>query len=173
MHPTLAPWADFNVAVAGASAALAGLIIVAMSVNLDDILAAPAIPARAGAAIGALTLTVTAACLPLIPDQSLFLLGVEVLIGGLIAVLLGVVATVAIYRAGDPDPDAGLPPAPPRRQLPVKALLSLTSPVLFTLGGGFLATGNTNGLNWVAAGAITSIIGGVGFAWIALVEIRR
>ena len=41
MNPALEPWKDFNVAVAGASAALAGLLIVAMSVNVDAILAAP------------------------------------------------------------------------------------------------------------------------------------
>ncbi len=42
-------WTNFFVVVAGASAALAGLVIVALSVNLDRILEHPHQPARAGA----------------------------------------------------------------------------------------------------------------------------
>ena len=51
--------------------------------------------------------------------------------------------------------------------------MNAVAPVLFTVGGVILATGNADGLNWVAAGSIVSIVAGVLFAWIALVEIRR
>lgn len=173
MNPLLEPWKDFNVAVAGSSAALAGLLIVAMSVNVDAILAAPAIVSRSGSAIGSLTLAVTAACLPLVPDQSIVLLGAEILVGGLICLFLALVAARGIYASRTAAPDPSLPPPPRHPQLVAKAAMNLAAPALFTVGGAVLLADNPAGLNWVAGGAIVSIIAGVGFAWIALVEIRR
>ncbi|GAA3031397.1 hypothetical protein GCM10010528_10740 [Gordonia defluvii] len=173
MHPLLEPWANFNVAVAGASAALAGLIIVAMSVNLDGTLLASPIPARAGASIGALTLAVAASCLALIPDQSLVLLGVELLAGGLATLWIALLAVRRIYRARSNvalDPQR---PSPLRLWWPGKVAMHLAPPVLFTVGGGVLVTGNAHGLNWIAAASIIAIVTGVAFGWIALVEVRR
>ena len=51
--------------------------------------------------------------------------------------------------------------------------MNLAAPALFTVGGAILLADNASGLDWVAAGSIVSIIAGVVFAWIALVEIRR
>src|SRR4051812_48838511 len=80
-------WHDFFVAMAGASAALAGLVMVALSVNIKAILALPSLPARAGAAVGSLVLAVVICGLALIPGQPAALLGAEVLVGaGLAAV---------------------------------------------------------------------------------------
>jgi hypothetical protein len=42
------PWHDFGVAAAGSSAALAGLVFVAVSINLDRILTHPWLPDRVG-----------------------------------------------------------------------------------------------------------------------------
>ena len=44
-------WSDFAVMTGGASAALAGLLIVAMSINVEQILAFADLPERAAAAL--------------------------------------------------------------------------------------------------------------------------
>jgi len=164
MDTALPGWSDFNVAVAGAGAALAGLLIVAMSVNITRILEAQTLPARAGASIGALVLGLAAACLALVPGQPVWLLGLEVLAGAVLAWVLEAFAVRAILRErgqGGPAGRAG------------KVLAGVLPPAAFTVGGLLLAAGNANGYTWVAAGSVLAIIGSVLFSWVALVEILR
>ncbi|SNS82262.1 hypothetical protein SAMN04488107_3903 [Geodermatophilus saharensis] len=52
-------WHDLAVAAVGATAALTGLLFVAVSTNLDRILAFPTLPRRAAATLG---LGIAAAC---------------------------------------------------------------------------------------------------------------
>jgi len=54
MEEPFASWSEFNVAVAGAGAALGGLLIVALSVNIQKIAESRGLAARAGASIGSL-----------------------------------------------------------------------------------------------------------------------
>jgi hypothetical protein len=49
-------WKEFFVTAAGASATLVGLVIVAISVNVQRILDAPQLPSRGGATVAALVL---------------------------------------------------------------------------------------------------------------------
>jgi hypothetical protein len=71
-------------AVAGASAALAGLLFVALSINLERILKGRGLPGRAGEAI-ILLLTVLVVCtFGLVPGQSPRVLGAELLGFGLL-----------------------------------------------------------------------------------------
>ena len=62
--PTMADefelWSEFNVAMVGATAALAGLVIVASSVNIGEIIKARSLTARLGAGIAALVLAIVA-----------------------------------------------------------------------------------------------------------------
>jgi hypothetical protein len=74
-------WTDFGVGVAGASAALAGLVFVAVSINLSEILKYRNLPGRA-----ALTLFVTpliVGFLLLVPGQPGAALGTELLVAGI------------------------------------------------------------------------------------------
>jgi hypothetical protein len=48
MSTTMADWSNFFVAEVGAAAALTGLIVVAVSINLTRILSFEQLPARAG-----------------------------------------------------------------------------------------------------------------------------
>jgi modulator of FtsH protease len=68
--------------------ALAGLLFVALSINLDRILKGPGLPGRAGEAI-VLLLTVLVACtFGLVPGQSPRVLGAELLGFGLLPWLI-------------------------------------------------------------------------------------
>src|SRR5262249_36632330 len=77
--PILTPmWSNFFVAAAGASAALAGLVFVAVSLNIQRILQFQNLPARAAAAISALILILVSSVAALIP-QGATPLGAEIL----------------------------------------------------------------------------------------------
>ena len=80
-----AGWGDFYVALGGAGAALAGLVMVGISVSLTEILADHSLPARAAAAIGSLILVVVVAGVGLIPGEPAPTLGIEILVGTLLA----------------------------------------------------------------------------------------
>jgi hypothetical protein len=77
-------WSDFFVAVAGASAALAGLVFVAVSINVDRILGLPGLPDRALATVMLLLSVVLVSLLALIPGQSRGALAAELLVVGLV-----------------------------------------------------------------------------------------
>ncbi len=84
MNSPTADWANFFVAEVGASAALAGLIVVAISINLTRILAFPPLPARAAESLLMLTGALVLASFGLMPGQPLAMFGVEVLAIGLV-----------------------------------------------------------------------------------------
>jgi hypothetical protein len=99
-----AGWADFNVAMAGAWAALAGLIIVAISVNLEPLLQGKTLPSRAAASIATLVLAISAACLGLMPAQPVWLLGLEIVIG---AVIVWAIEARTIFLIADDGASTG------------------------------------------------------------------
>jgi hypothetical protein len=72
-------WEDFAIAQVGASAALAGLVLVSVSVNLDRVLAEPSAPPRVAEALVALLALLVAATALLVPRQPLWLVGAELL----------------------------------------------------------------------------------------------
>lgn len=163
MSATFDGWTDFNVAMAGASAALAGLIIVSLSVNLERILAAPSVPARARSSLCCLILALAASCLALMPDQRLWLYGLEVAVGVVIVLLTVVSAMRAIYA----DTQA------PGLVRAAKSVALVIAPALFAVGAVILLTGGASGLYWVAAGSVAAIAVGIVLAWVALIEVLR
>jgi len=76
-------WTDLFVASAGASAALAGLVFVAVSINVDRILKFEGLPERALETVLMLLIVVLVSIVGLIPGQSTTALGAEVLALGL------------------------------------------------------------------------------------------
>ncbi|HEV2727829.1 MAG TPA: hypothetical protein VGV34_06015, partial [Solirubrobacterales bacterium] len=76
-------WSDLFVATAGASAALAGLLFVAVSVNVDRILAVKGLPERGLETIVLLVGVLLVSIVALIPGQGEVALGLELVALGL------------------------------------------------------------------------------------------
>src|SRR5688500_10323089 len=100
MPESLEGWSDFNVAMVGATAAFAGLLIVAMSVNISTIMASASLPPRAAASIAALVLAIVACALGLVPGQPVWAYGVEVLVATLFAAVFQAHAMRVIGQIG-------------------------------------------------------------------------
>jgi tetrahydromethanopterin S-methyltransferase subunit D len=72
-----AEWTDFSVAVVGASAALTGLLFVAVSINIEQILAVDALAGRALSTMILFVVPLLVGILVLVPDQSPAAFGLE------------------------------------------------------------------------------------------------
>ena len=156
-------WSEFFVATAGAAAGLAGLIIVAMSVNIEVIVAAPAMPSRAGSTIANLVLVVVVAIAGLIPALNDLAYSVVVLVVAAAALVFAVDSAVRIYRHREDSPPGAAV---------LKSLVGVTPVALTIVGGVLLAFGQGSGLYWVAAGIIAAFVASVLNAWVLLVELR-
>ena len=156
-----AGWGDFYVALGGAGAALAGLVMVGISVSLTEILADHSLPARAAAAIGSLILVVVVAGVGLIPGEPP--LGIEILVGTLLATVQHV---IAIRRMTSES-------TRPVATLVARSAVAAVQLVPLAVGSILLIASNASGLYWIAAGMILIIIGSVLSAWVLLIEIRR
>ncbi|MEJ0067259.1 MAG: hypothetical protein WDM85_19135 [Caulobacteraceae bacterium] len=161
----IAAWRDFFTACAGASAALAGLIFVALSVNIARILEFEHLPARAAAAMGALMLILTVSLAVLAPQPPAWL-GGEVLGLTLLAWLL------QIGSACDSGAAARKYGRPARRTR-LGDRLRQVQMAPYAIGGVLLIAGADAGLAWIALGAVAVFILSVVNAWVLLVEILR
>jgi hypothetical protein len=164
MSEALDGWTDFNVAMVGATAALAGLLIVAMSVNIAEIMKSPTLPPRAASSIAALVLAIAAGALGLVPGQPDVAYGIEVLVGAAIASAFQVHAIRVIARD---DPISGFD----RFAKSTAGVLPIGG---FLLGGVLIVTGSAAaGLVAVAVGSVLAIIAAIIIAWVVLVEVLR
>jgi modulator of FtsH protease len=159
-----ADWGNFFVAEVGASAALSGLVVVAISINLARILSVPQLPGRAAEAlivlVGVLALTSAA----LVPNQPITLFGAETLAIGLVMFL---VPLVIQWRAVTPPSDV------PLWRRYVRVVINAVASLPIVAAGVMLGLGSDAGLYAVAAGVIFSLMAGVFSAWVLLIEILR
>ncbi|GAA3643840.1 hypothetical protein GCM10022200_29760 [Microbacterium awajiense] len=156
-------WTDFNVAMVGATAALAGLVIVAASVNIADIVKAPALVARLAAAIAGLVLALVGSAtglMPALPDAAYG----GVMIAAAVAVgLFAVQASRRIFENRDPA----------NRLRVLKAVTGFIAPLAYLVGGVLLTAGVAGGTTWFAAGSIIAIMAALAVSWVVLVEVLR
>jgi len=155
-------WHDLFVATAGASAALAGLVFVAVSINLDRILKLEGVPERALETVILLVGALVVSVIALIPEQSHQALGAELLVFSLLLCLF--VARLPRIRATGNEPRAGLVG---------RWTIRLTGTLLFLIGSISLLACAGGGLYWIVAGILFAIVGAVANAWVLLVEILR
>lgn len=157
-------WHDLFVAVAGASAALAGLVFVAVSINLERILSYEGLPERALETLLLLLGVLVVSIVCLMPGQGHVALGLELL--GAAALVTLIVLRLPRTRAEE----TGREPTQWRLSRLGVRLMGTVPLVLGALSVLFEAGG---GLYWIVAGVILAIVGAVANAWVLLVEILR
>ena len=156
-------WSEFNVAMAGATAALAGLVIVAASVNISEIVKSRTLTARLLAGIAALVLALTVSALGLVPRIDGVWLGTLTLVSALLASVFQIHATRLIARDTDPAD----------RARPLKYLVGFLPIAAYLVAGVFVAVGHPVGLYLAAAGCLLAIVSAIVVSWVALVEVLR
>jgi hypothetical protein len=158
-----APWHDLFAALAGAAAALTGLLFVAVSINQAQILKYRALPVRVAETLSVLGGLLLLAVFMLVPGQSRAVLGIELLaLGALLAGgLLG--GRLRLSREPD-DPWAWT-------VVPVAVVLAGTVPMI--VAGISLLAGAGGGLYWLVAAVVLGMAGALFNAWILLIEIQR
>jgi modulator of FtsH protease len=144
-------------------AALAGLLFVAVSLNLDNILKSTMLPARAAETLAILLFVMISSALALVP-QDVELLGAEILI---IAAPLTAITARSQLKFQRQNPDL------PLQWSVSRAAASGVALVPGMIAGVSLAAHWTGGLYWLVPTALLGIAGAVYSAWVLLVEIVR
>jgi modulator of FtsH protease len=156
-------WTDLFVATTGASAALAGLVFVAVSINIERVLAFPGLPERALETILLLVAVLLVSVVGLIPGQSSAALGLELLFVSL--VIGGAIARLPTVR-GDTKGER-------RVWLVSRWAVRVTAMVPLIVAGVSLLAESGGGLYWLVAGIVFAVTGAIANAWVLLVEILR
>jgi hypothetical protein len=159
-----AAWANFFVAEVGAAAALSGLVIVAISINLQRILSFPQLPGRAAEMLIMLVGALLACSFGLMPGQPLRLFGGEILGTGLF-----MTASPILIQARH----LSVIKTQPLTWWLWRHLIALCAGVPVLIGGCYLVAGASGGLYWVAAGVTATLAATVWNAWVLLIEILR
>lgn len=156
-------WSEFNVAMAGATAALAGLVIVAASVNIAEIVKSRTLTARLLAGIAALVLALAVSALGLVPGLDLTWYGVLIIVATLLMSVFQVNVTRLIARD----------PSPADRARPLKYLIGFLPLAAYLVAGVLVAVGHPSGLYLAATGCLLAIVSAIVVSWVALVEVLR
>jgi modulator of FtsH protease len=156
-------WAGFFGAELGAAAALTGLVMVAISINLGRILAEPGLPGRAAETFVAPCGVMVACSFALVPGQPASVLGIELTFCG--AAMLAA-SLISILRARLTMPGAW------RYRLARLAMVGISAPP-FVVSGLLLCAGSPAALYWLVPGVVASLVMTLLNAWVILVEILR
>jgi modulator of FtsH protease len=156
-------WENFFFAEVGASAALVGLLFVAVSINLAKILAIPFLPGRAFEALVVLFMVLLISTFALVPGQSTTALGIEIASSGFFgwAMTLYVQSrfrTHASHKA---------------MWLVTRVIATQLATVPMMIAGGSLLAQRGGGLYWTVAGVVATFFAALIDAWVLLVEIHR
>jgi modulator of FtsH protease len=162
-------WHDFFLAQAGAAGVLTGLVFVAVSINLQQILSDPGsgLAGRAAEALILLVAVLTASVLLLVPGQGTTLIGGEVLLVGLVA--WGWIVMIQLQRLRNWRTMPSYLRGPFLLRVAICQIATLP---LIVAGIAILAVG-MGGLYWLVAGMVFSILAALFEAWVLLVEINR
>jgi hypothetical protein len=155
-------WSELFVASASASAALTGLLFVAVSINVERILKNDGLPERALETLMLLLSVVIVSLVGLIPGQSTTALGVELLVVGL---LFGSGIALLMRKS--------LPASREHTWTASRLLETVPGTLPFVIGAVSLLAESGGGLYWTVGGIVGALVGAVISAWVLLVEILR
>jgi modulator of FtsH protease len=156
-------WSDFAVMLGGAFAALAGLLFVAVSINVREIVGTTGLPARALETLVLFTTPLVVAIFLLVPDQGHRTVGAE---------LLGVAAVVGVVLARQNQrsrSDTHIPRGSRAFRVVVHGIVFAA----VVAAGATLLAGTGGGLYWIVPATVAALAGGLTNAWVLLVEILR
>jgi modulator of FtsH protease len=157
-------WSAFFSAEVSASAALTGLIFVAVSINLAKIIGHKWLVARAAKALLTLTGVLLASTLCLVPGQHLSSLGAELtILGGMLWI-----AATGSHRAASHDN-----PYITTRQKVLQSVLTQFSAIPFPAAGLSLLFSWGGGLHWLVMGTVFALIAALMDGWVLLIEVLR
>jgi modulator of FtsH protease len=157
-------WHDFAIATAGAGAALAGLLFVAISINVREILDDATLPTRAAGALVTLTTPLVLSLLLLIPTGSDDAVAVCLLAGAL-------TSTAALWHANRPSRRGSHRTM--RAWWFASGMPALVMSVAMLLAAIGLLTTSFGGLYWLTLAVIVAVVWGLLQAWVLLIEILR
>ena len=162
-------WHDFFLAQAGAAGVLTGLVFVGVSINLEKIVSqsGSGLTGRAAEALILLLAVLTASSLLLVPGQSISLIGGEVLVVGAAAYVWIVTIQVLHLR------NWSTIPSELRLPLVLRVTVSQISTLPPVIAGIAVLTVGFDGLYWLVAGMVFSMLAAMFDAWVLLVEINR
>jgi len=163
----LTDWRPFFLTIAGASASLAGLLFVAMSLHVRHITTVPLYRYRARLSLSSVILVLIMASLVLIPRQSALELGVKEAFPLGVTIITLVLGFFELRAA----PDAA------RRPYVVRTAVGLSLAIVMTFGNILLATGRSLGLEILALCCLLFLAWMVFNAWALVIgladETRR
>lgn len=157
-------WHDLFVATAGASATLAGLIFVGLSINLERLVKLPGLLMRAAASLALLTSVLGLSILLLIPEQSVRNAGIEVLgVAIASAIIVGLLSLRSIHHTG----------AAFRGNALALTGLRMFAIAPLAISGILMIAGHPNDTDLLVPGMLMAFIVTIVDAWVILVEIAR
>jgi hypothetical protein len=166
MAPAYNPavWSTFFSAETGASAALVGLLFVAVSINLTEIVKMRQLVARSAKALFALMGVLIASILCMVPGQPVRWLGCELAILGLTVWLTTTLSQNSALREN---------PYVKKWEKVWLVILTQLSAIPVVAAGVSLFLGFGGGLYWLVPATILSFIAALIDAWVLLIEIQR
>jgi modulator of FtsH protease len=163
-HEDIAAWEGFAVALAGAAAVLAGLVFVAVSMNIDRILPVRGLPGRAGESVLLFLTALTACAFVLVPHQPSTALGVELLVLGSTVLVVLILLVIPALRGPTSQPVIWH----------IARVVGITAATLpMALAGMSLVHWLPGGLYWLVAGVLCALAVSTANAWVLLVEVVR
>jgi hypothetical protein len=155
-----ADWTSFFAAQIGAAAALTGLVIVAISINLATIVGDRPLAGRAGETVTLLTGVLVVATFGAVPGQPVWALGIEILATGLV---VWVGTTIISARVG----------RHPKEPRWLREVITHGATIPIMVAGGSLMLHAGGGLYWLVPAMVMAVAGGVLNTWVLLVEVLR